>query len=85
MHNYMEVKNNIALPVTVCIASFEAIGELQRDRLRHSRATAFSWNGGQLLQTKGRVPSSLPYHCLQRAWSVAGISYTGEVGVPSGG
>ena len=33
----------IALPVTVCIASFEAIGELQGDRLRHSCA---SWPRG---------------------------------------
>ena len=50
-----EVKNNISLTVTVCIASFEAIGELQRERLRHSRAAAFSWNGqmrGQVLQAK---------------------------------
>ena len=30
-----EVKNNIALTVTVCIASFEVIGEFQRERLRH--------------------------------------------------
>ena len=29
-----EVKNNIALTVMVCIAWFEAIGELQRERLR---------------------------------------------------
>ena len=34
----IEVENNIALTVTVCIASFEVIGELQRERLRHSRA-----------------------------------------------
>ena len=27
-----EVKNNITLMVTVCIASFEVIGELQRER-----------------------------------------------------
>ena len=51
-----EVKNNIALMVTmVCIASFKAIGELQRERLRQSRAAAFSWNGqthGQFLQVK---------------------------------
>ena len=43
--------------VTVCIASFEAIGELQRERLRpgDSRTAAFSWNGqtrGQILQAK---------------------------------
>ena len=49
----IEVKNNIALTVTVCIALFVVIGELQRERLCHSRATAFGWNGGmhgQLLQ-----------------------------------
>ena len=63
----LKLKNNITLTVTVCIASFignrdsiihasfEAIGELQRERLRQSRATAFSWNGqmcGQFLQAK---------------------------------
>ena len=50
-----KVKNNIALTVTVCTASFEAIGKLQRERLHQSRATAFSWNGqtrGQFLQAK---------------------------------
>ena len=50
-----EVKNNIALIVTVCIALFKAIGELQRERLRQSRAAAFSSNGrtrGQFLQAK---------------------------------
>ena len=50
-----EVKNNIALTVTVCIASFEVISELQRERLHQSRAEAFSWSGRtrvQLLQAK---------------------------------
>ena len=37
-----EVKNNIALTVTVCIAWFEVSGKLQRERLRQSRAKAFS-------------------------------------------
>ena len=37
----IEVKNNIALTVTVCIASSEGIGELQRERLHHSCAAAF--------------------------------------------
>ena len=41
----IEVENNITLTVTVCIASFEVIGELQRERLRHSHAAAFTWNG----------------------------------------
>ena len=51
----IKVENNIALTVTLCTASFEMIGELQRKILRHSRAAAFSWNGrtrGQLLQAK---------------------------------
>ena len=83
----IEVENNIALMVTVCIASFKVIGELQREKLHHSRAAAFSWNGrtrGQLLPAKSWVPLSLPRHRLQRAWSVAGIFYQ-EVGVPRGG
>ena len=60
-----EVKNNIALTVTVCIASFGVIGELHRERLRQSCAKAFSWNGqmrGQFLKAKSRVPSSFPRH-----------------------
>ena len=40
-----EVKNSNSLIVTVCIASLEAIGELQRERLHHSCATEFNWNG----------------------------------------
>ena len=43
----IEVENNIALTVTVGIASFEVIGELQRERLRHGQMC------GQLLQAKG--------------------------------
>ena len=31
-----KVENNIVLMVTVCIASFEVTGELQRERLHHS-------------------------------------------------
>ena len=38
------VKNNITSAVTVCIASFEAIGELQTKRLRLSHAAVFRWN-----------------------------------------
>ena len=77
-----------ASTATVCIASFDVIGELQSERLRHSRAAAFTQNGwtrGQLLQAKNWVPSSLPHHRLQRARSVADIFYTGEVNVPRGG
>ena len=72
----------------VCITSFEAIGELQRDRLCHSCAAAISWNGrmhGQFLEVNSLVPLSLSHHCLHRAWSVVGIFYKGEVGVPPGG
>ena len=38
------VKNNITLTVTVCIALFEAIGELQREKLCQSRAATLNWN-----------------------------------------
>ena len=38
----IEVENNIALTATVSIASFEVTGELQRERLRHSRAAAIA-------------------------------------------
>ena len=38
----LEVENNIALTVTVCVALFEVVGELQRERLCHSSAAAFS-------------------------------------------
>ena len=51
----IEVENNIVLTVTIWMASFKVIGELQGERLCHSRATAFGWNGrtrGQLLQAK---------------------------------
>ena len=79
-----EVKNNIALMVTICIASFEVIGELQREKLRQSRAKALSWNGrmrGQFPQAKRRIPSSLPRHRPHTVQSVAGSFYTREVGV----
>ena len=64
-----EVKSNIALTVTDCIASFEAIGEVERERLCHSHATVSSWNGemcGRILQAKSWVPSSLARHRLYR-------------------
>ena len=57
------VKSNIALTVTVCIASFEAIIELQREKLHQSRAAAFIHNGqmrGQFLQAKAEYL----HHCL---------------------
>jgi len=37
-----EVKNNIALTVTVSTASFEEISELQSERLHQSLAAAFT-------------------------------------------
>ena len=40
-----EVRNNIALMVTVCIALFEVISKLQKKRLHQSHAVAFSWDG----------------------------------------
>ena len=51
----LKLKNNIPLMVTVYIALFEAIGELERETLRNLRAAVFSWNGqlrGQQLQAK---------------------------------
>ena len=45
-----EVKHNIALMVMIYIASFEVIGELQRERLHKSRDIVFSLNG----QTRGQ-------------------------------
>ena len=60
------------------------IGELQRGKLRQSRAKALSWNGrtrGQFLQAKRRIPSSLPRHRPHTVQSVAGSFYTREVGV----
>ena len=80
----LESKTIIALTVTVCIASLEVISELQRERLRQSRAKAFSWNGqthGQFLQAKSRIPSLLPHHPPHTVQSVAGSFYTREVGV----
>ena len=41
---YSHYTYGIASTVTVCIASFEAIGELQRKTLHQSRAAVFSWN-----------------------------------------
>ena len=81
----LKVENNITLTVTVCIAPFKVIGELQREKLRQSCAIAFSWNGrtrGQFLQAKSWIPSLLPHHRLHRVWWVAGLFYTGEVGLP---
>ena len=69
-------KNNITLTVTVCNASFQVIGELQKEGLCQSCAEAFSWNGRtrrQFLQAESRVPLSLPHHCPHKMWSVPGI------------
>ena len=52
-----EVRNNIALTLTVCIASFKTNSKLQRKRLRHSYVIVFSW-------TDGRMDNS----CKQRAY-----------------
>ena len=74
--------------MTVSIALFKAIGELQRKRLRQSRAAVFSWNPrtrGQFLQAKSWVPSSILRHHPHRAWSVTGIFCMEEVSIPCGG
>ena len=65
-----------------CIISFRAINELQRERLHHSRATVFTWNGQTgkyFLQVKSWVFSSLPRHHFDGAWSMAGIFHTREI------
>ena len=57
-------------------------GELQRERLRQSRAKALSWNRrmrGQFLQAKSQVASSLHRHRPHTVESVAGSFYTREV------
>ena len=49
---------------------------------------SFSWNGnmhGQFLQVKSWIPSLFSHHCLHRMWSMEGIFYTGEVGLPCRG
>ena len=69
------------------LVSFEVIGELQRHCVSHV-LQCFSWNaqmGAQFLQAKSWVPLSFLRHCPHRAWSVTGIFYTGEVGIPCGG
>ena len=38
-----KVKNTISLTAKACIILFRAINELQRERLHHSCATAFTW------------------------------------------
>ena len=38
-----KVRNNITLMATVLIASLEVISELQREKLRQSHVTVFSW------------------------------------------
>ena len=40
-----EVKINVTLMVTVCIASFKAIGKLQKEGLHQLHAVAFALNG----------------------------------------
>ena len=68
--------------MTVCIASFEAIGELQRKRLRQSRAAVFSWI---MESTNAWTIPALLRHLPHRAWSGTGTFYAGEVGIPCGG
>ena len=80
-----EVRNNITLMVTVCIASFKTIGKLQRKRLHQSHAIAFNWNGWTHRRAKSIV-HSLSLCCRpHRVWSAASIFHTGEVSMPHGG
>ena len=79
-----EVRNNIALTITVCIALFEVIDELQRKRLCQSRAAVFRWKG-QISARRSQVPLSLLRHCSHRVWLVAGTFHMGEVNMLRGG
>ena len=65
------------LTVTVCIASFEAIGEFQRKRLCQSRATHYL---ARRTNTWSKVPLSVLGHHPHRTRSVVDIFRTGEVG-----
>ena len=53
------------------------MGKLQRERLRQSRAIAFSWSGQMLIAFIAPSSSSM------QAWSVAGISHVGKIGMSS--
>ena len=84
-----EVKHNIALTVIwAALLRLRWLVNFRGKGLCHSRAAELNWNGRpheQLLQAMSWVPLLLPRHRLHRAWSVAGIFYTREVGVPHGG
>ena len=68
--------------VTVCIASFEAIGELQRKRLRQSCAMAFSWTDERVDNSYKQIIGCLCHSLIIvntcRAWSTVGILHTQE-------
>ena len=76
-----EFRNNIALTITVCIALFKVIDELQRKRLHQSRATVFRWKG----QISARVAKCPCHSFVIIQWLVAGTFHMGEVSMPRGG
>ena len=62
--------------VIICIASFEAIGELQRKRLRQSCAALFSWNA----RMHGTIPPNKELNTFvtpssSSTWSVVSDKY----------
>ena len=67
-------QNNIALMVTVCIASFEVMGNfIGKDCVSHVPQRLVGMD--KRMEVKSWVPSSLPHHRPHRALSVAEIFY----------
>ena len=80
-------KNNIASTVTVSIASFEAIGELQRKRLRQSRAQCLAGiheRVDNFCKRRAEYPRR-SFIILHTEHGQAQALYTGKVGIPCGG
>ena len=80
-----EVKNNITLMLTVCFASLEAIGELQREKLRQSHAAVFRWNE-RIISTSEELSAFVTLlSSSAQSGSVVGIFHMEEAGMPCGG
>ena len=79
-----EVKNNITLMVTVCFVLFEAIGELQREKLCQSHAAVFRWNEWTISTSKELSAFVTPLSSTQSG-SVVGIFHMEEVAMPCRG
>ena len=76
-----EVKNNITLMVTVCFVLFEAIGELQREKLCQSHAAVFRWNERTISTSEELSAFVTPLSSSTQSGSVVGIFHM-EVGMP---